>query len=167
MEFPIRRSLRLRNYDYSTAGGYFITICTDQKKCILSHIEQGTELDRASIQLTRLGYIAKETIMDLQTRYSISIDSFVIMPNHIHMIVVLEKCEKIRTIGQIIGAYKSLVTKQWRELCNANGIKMEKLWQRNYYEHVIRNDSDYWEKTKYIEENPDKWSADREYISVI
>ncbi len=165
MDLPIRKNTRLKTYDYSTEGGYFITICTENRKCILSEVEDGNELRRASIHLTKLGYIARDTMCSLEERYNIQVDSYVIMPNHIHMILLLKAFQDSKTIGQLVGAYKSLVAKQWRDLCNAHGITAGTIWQRNYYEHILRNKADYLEKARYIDENPDQWHLD-EYAAI-
>ena len=163
MELNSRKQLRLKNYDYRATGSYFITICTEQKRCVLSQIVQMDQLSRAHVQLTELGYIVQAVLADLEGRYNVSVDSYVIMPNHVHFILIQNQQLSSKTVGQIVGALKSLVTKRWRDRCNACGIEMGKLWQRNYYEHIIRNDEDYREKAKYIDENPDKWCLDSEY----
>ena len=160
MDLPSRKSLRLKNFDYTQTGGYFITLCTNSHKWILSSIIQGTEVHRAQIVLTELGEIAQSTLLETSKKYSVHIDSYVIMPNHIHMIVFITDNPNSNSTGQFIGAFKSLVAKHWRDVCNASGTTSGKLWQRNYYDHVLRNHQDYLEKLKYIEENPDKWHLD-------
>lgn len=68
------------------------------------------------------------------------------------------------TIGQFIGAFKSIVANQWRKECDRRKVVMGKLWQRDFYDHIIRNEADYMEKRKYIEENPDKWARDKLFV---
>lgn len=164
MEMPKRKNIRLSGYDYSGAGGYFVTICTHQHICALSRIRDGGQFERAGIELTDVGSIAEEVLIRMSAQYAIPVDAYVIMPNHIHMILRIEEQAKNNiTIGRFVGAFKSLVAKQWREACDERGSIMGKLWQRNYYEHILRNRQDYLEKRKYIDENPDKWQMDDMY----
>ena len=87
------------------------------------------------------------------------------MPNHIHMLVTIENGENGGSIsvGRFIGAFKSIVSNRWSAVCTRRGVIMGKLWQRDYYDHIIRNEADYLEKWKYIDENPDKWAEDDLY----
>ena len=90
MELPKRKPTRLKGYDYSQNGAYFVTICTHNRKCILGNIV-GQGLAPAEIVLSQYGKIAKEQLLDLENRYkTIKIDKYVIMPNHIHIIVILD-----------------------------------------------------------------------------
>ena len=160
MDLPNRKSLRLKYYDYTKAGGYFITLCTHNHKWILSSVTPSTDGRRPQIILTELGRIAQSTLLEISTKQGIHIDSYVVMPNHIHMIVFIMDNPNSTSTGRFIGAFKSLVAKHWRDACNARGTTAGKLWQRNYYDHVLRNHQDYVEKLKYIDENPDKWHLD-------
>ena len=164
MDMPKRKNIRLSNYDYSQVGGYFITICTQDKKQILSCVEKGTECFRANVALTELGQIAQKVMEELPAQYGYCLDAYVIMPNHIHMLLMKEAKESDKTVGQLIGAYKSLVANRWYKVCDIKGIAAGKIWQRNYYDHILRNEADYLEKRKYIEENPAKWNLDELYI---
>jgi len=166
MDMPKRKNIRLSNYDYSQAGGYFITICTQDKKQILSRIEEVTTYTRANVVLTELGQIAQKVMEELPERYGYCLDTYVIMPNHIHMVLFrkTEMKDNAKTVGQLIGAIKSLTTNNWCKICDARGITAGKIWQRNYYDHILRNEADYAEKRKYIDENPDKWHLDDLYV---
>lgn len=154
-----RKHPRLANYDYSTAGAYYITICTHNRRCLLSHI-----LDRganpAKIQYTLYGKIAKEQLFLLEKRYPfLKIDQYVIMPNHIHAIFLLGEAagdSQRPTITDIICAYKSLTTIECKK---ANPI--DKLFQTSFYEHVIRGSEDYYEIAEYIANNPKQWELDK------
>lgn len=182
-----RRSIRLKGYDYSQEGLYFITICVQDKICRFGHIENGKMI------YNQYGTIAhNEWINTPNIRTNIILHEFVIMPNHIHGII--EITEKLsyngaydtpseseigeydtpqrtdelhssvrshlrspsQTIGAIVRGYKSAVTKQ----LNALGLT-EKLWQRNYYEHIIRDEQSYIRITEYIRNNPKKWADDK------
>ena len=109
-----------------------------------------------------LGKLAERILHELSEEYGVQILAYVIMPNHIHVILMLES-SKI-TVGRFVGAFKSLVSNRWQKVCDERGVQMGKLWQRNYYDHILRNDADCLEKMKYIDENPDKWAMDELYI---
>ena len=158
---PKRKHTRLARYDYNTAGAYFITICTQNRQCLLSHIV-GRGLAPAEIQYTIYGRIAKEQLLLLEQRYpSIKIDRHVIMPNHIHAILFLEEVAgaSLRpTVTDIVCAYKSLTTRQCKK-----AQPIEKLFQSSFYEHVIRGREDYNEIAEYIVKNPNQWELDKLY----
>ena len=162
MDIAKRKLIRLQEYDYSSAGAYFVTICTHGRNSILSKIRRGDPCGRPSILLSPLGKIADETFSKVEALYGVNFDFRVIMPNHIHFIVFLpEQRATTRvapTLGRVVGAYKSLVANRGRAFVGGHRI-----WQRNYYEHIIRNDEDLNETRRYIEENPIKW-LDDEYF---
>ena len=158
-----RKNIRLYGYDYSQAGGYFITVCTSDRKCILSRVLPGNQFVLADIQLTELGHIADGVLHEVSERTGICLNDHVIMPNHIHMILQIPVGGTEYTIGEYIGMFKSLTLHQWRKICNREGRLMGSVWQRNYYEHVLRNEADYKEKLRYIQENPDAWDRDDLY----
>jgi len=175
-----RRSIRLKGYDYSQAGLYFVTICTQDRECIFGEIIddcRGT-MHRA---LNEYGRIAeKEWIKTSEIRSNIHLDVFVIMPNHIHGIIRINGdpvgayCNTplspnmnqssfkspSNNIGAIIRGYKSSVTKQINILRNKPGVPV---WQRNYYGHIIRDKKSYHQISEYIQTNPLKWRDDKYY----
>ncbi len=154
-----RKSIRLKNYNYAKNGYYFITICTQNHKKIFGKIENN------EMQLNQLGKIAYDNLENLQKKQlNIELDTFIIMPNHIHAIIIIEKniqnnSNKI-TVGKTIGIYKSIVFYEYLNLCKQKNIKTKKLWQRNFYEHIIRNEEDLWNTQEYIKNNPSKWEND-------
>ena len=158
---PKRKHPRLDDYDYSTTGAYFITICTQSRRCLLSHIV-GRGLAPAEIQYTVYGRIAQEQLLLLEQRYpSLKIDRYVIMPNHIHAILLLEETaggSQRPTIMDIVCAYKSLTTRQCKKI-----RPIDKLFQTSFYEHVIRGYEDYKEIAEYIVNNPKQWELDKLY----
>ena len=158
---PKRKHPRLDHYDYSTPGGYFITICTHNRRCLLSRIV-GRGLAPAEIRYTPYGLIAREQLLLLEERYpSLKIDQYVIMPNHIHAILVLEESSGNRrnlSVTDIVCAFKSLTTRQCKKL-----HPIDKLFQTSFYEHVIRGREDYQEIAEYILNNPQKWELDQLY----
>ena len=159
---PKRKRVRLEHYDYSTPGGYFITICTHNRRCLLSRIV-GRGLAPAEIQYTPYGKIAREQLLLLEERYpSLKIDQYVIMPNHIHVLLLLKEApgdSRSPSVTDVICTFKSLTTRQCKK---ANPI--DKLFQTSFYEHVIRGREDYHEIAEYIVNNPQKWELDHLYV---
>ncbi len=164
-----RKNLRLQGYDYSQNGAYFVTICTNQRKCILSSLRRGDPCGRPRIELSRLGRIVEEEMQWAAEKYDIKIDAYVIMPNHVHLIVVLENdpeayratARVAPTLGMIVGALKSRAANRWRDLQAEPTV----VWQRGYYDHVIRDDKDYIVRLNYIDTNPDKWAEDKYFTT--
>ena len=167
MKYPERKPLRLKNYDYSTPGAYFVTTCTAGKKCVLSTVV-GDGLARPVVKLTNIGYIVERQIEDIPQRFpSVTVDKYVIMPNHIHLLLsihrdaeqaIQEKAGRTSpspTVGDVIRVLKSMSTRQARPY-GSNGP----LFQRFFYDHIIRNEQDYGEIWAYIEENPFRWTED-------
>ena len=162
-----RRSIRLKNYDYTQKGAYFVTICTRNKQCIFGDIEKG------KIKLNSLGKIAHDCWTEIPLHFPhIKLDVFVIMPNHIHGILWIEReiytAYEKREYGKMIAgsipcvirSYKSSVTKNINQLCNQKG--MSSVWQRNFYEYINRSEESLEVIRKYIIENPLKWEHDSE-----
>ena len=156
-----RKSLRINGYDYSQPGKYFVTICTQNRLEILSQIyteKRGTNNEEVLIKLYKFGKIVKEEIDHINNKYNnINIEKYVIMPNHIHLIIEIKE-KTIITLNHLIMQFKSITTNRYiKEIKN----KFEKkIWQRNYYEHIIRNEKEYLEIYEYIENNPLKWKED-------
>ena len=138
---PTRKWPRLREFDYSSEGFYFLTICTEGRNCLLSNIMQ-TENSEPYVKLTEYGEIAETYILGIA-----GIDKYVIMPNHIHLI--LHKTNG-KPIASDVRSFKGLVTKKLGK----------SIWQDYYYDHVIRDENDYLTKWNYIENNPAKWIED-------
>lgn len=164
---PRRKAVRLANYDYAQNGAYFVTICAAEKYPLFGVVRRGDPCGRPpvspSVQLTPLGQIAQDLLISLDTLCPVSVPCFIVMPNHIHAILVLEQQATARvapTLGQVVGAYKSRVAHQWLAVCKKRGVVMGKIWQRGYYEHVIRNPDDFDQIAAYIQGNPARW-ADR------
>ena len=157
-EQQFRKHLRLSEYDYSSNGFYFITICCKQFKSHFGHI-----IDDVMI-LNEFGIVADQQWNHLAKRFpSVNCHSHQIMPNHMHGIIEIHNSSKIRLqVGQVIGAYKSLTYKFCRELSGKNSF--ERIWQSNFYEHVIRNDAAFEKISRYIETNPAQWDKDSYYI---
>lgn len=157
-KLPRRKNIRLKNYDYSQNGYYFVTICTKDKQCILWDNHVGAPTGRP--ELSDIGVIVETAIENIPNIYiNVHIDNYIIMPNHIHMIIVLQDSGEGRpmgapTISQIINQFKGFITKQ-------AGYS---IWQKLFYDRVIRNDHEYQEISEYIVTNPIKWELDKYYI---
>ncbi len=157
MERPKRKTNRLKGYDYSQTGGYFITICVKNKENILWSNIGGSLSNEKSI-LSDIGSLVNMAIKNIPHIYDgVSVDKYVIMPNHVHLILILPgKVTKGTTspsISTIIGQLKRYVTRQV-------GYP---IWQKLFYDRVIRNEMDYKSYWQYIDENPLKWKDDEYY----
>ena len=171
-EFPKRKAVRLKKYNYSKAGAYFLTICTKDKKPILSSISVGDgALDVPSPQLTRIGKIVEKYILSTSKIENVSVKQYVIMPNHIHLIILIKP-----TINEYIDYLNNLGTSKapsptnemiphivstFKRFCNKE--IGENIFQRTYYDHIIRDKEDYQTRAKYIYENPKRWFYDELY----
>ena len=161
MILPQRKNTRLKNYNYSLPGAYFITVCTKDRKEVLSKIIVGTGvLDCPQNVLTPYGIIAEKYINQMNEFYeNISVDKYVIMPNHIHFLIRILPCNggppgrSVPTnsvIGKFVGTFKRFCNKEY-----GNNI-----WQSRSYDHIIRNETDYREIWNYIDTNVLKWDKD-------
>ena len=231
-----RRSIRLKDYDYSRPGAYFITICTHNRECVFGEITVG------KMTFNEFGKIANQFWVDIGNRFpNVELDEFVIMPNHVHGILVFTAsvgagftparasagrattgratagrattgratagrattgratagratagrattgrattgrattgrattgratvgratARVAPTLGQIVGAYKSVVSNECLKIYKSKNLYLGKLWQRNYYEHIIRDQNDLNRIRKYIMENPLKWREDKYFV---
>jgi REP element-mobilizing transposase RayT len=180
-----RRSIRLKGYNYSQAGAYFITICTQGRECLFGQVIEGV------MQLNEYGWIVHdEWVRTADVRPNVELDLFVVMPNHLHIIVVIHshdggrgvlqyaptsyagttenQTSRLRspsqTIGAIVRGFKSASTKRINELRKTPGAAV---WQRNYFEHIIRDDESLHHIRQYIVENPLRWHLDAENPNAI
>ncbi|MDD2165558.1 transposase [Glaesserella parasuis] len=160
MNKPQRKIIRLQKYDYSQNGFYFITVCINNKLCLLGDIyENKTILNDAGKMIE---YWYKE--IEKHFNYVYCLD-YVIMPNHIHFILNIENSEndKSPSLFSIIQWFKTMTTNHYiRNVKENNWAYFNKrLWQRSYYEHIIRNEKSYIEICEYIQNNPLNWQLDK------
>lgn len=158
MELPTRKQIRLPDYDYGQNGAYFITICTKNRQRTLWNPLVGTAIGRPN--LSDYGRFADTAINNIAKIYpNASVDKYVIMPNHIHLLLILSgdggRPVAVPTISQIINQMKGYASRQ-------AGFS---LWQGRYYEHAIRNEADYLDVWQYIDGNPSKWPEDEYYAA--
>ena len=155
-ELPKRKQNRLTNYNYSTPNAYFITICTNKRQNLFWN-DVGATIGRPQdVPLTQYGKIVQEAINAIPVRYSaISVDHYVIMPNHIHLLLQIhnDAFGQPMTVSTVINQLKGAVSK-------SAGFSV---WQKGFYDHVIRGDADYNEVWTYIEGNPGRWTEDKLY----
>lgn len=159
-KFIGRKSNRLRNYDYSQNGCYFITICTKHKKHLLSHImnvRAGFHARPKEIVKTPIGYDFEKSLFFAATKYNFTIENYIIMPNHVHLLLTFDNdfssClggHGNPPVPKVIGEIKSYTTKLYRERENDSSLI---LWHRSFFDHIIRNEEDFQNTWNYIEYN--------------
>jgi putative transposase len=151
-QYHHRRSIRLRNYDYSQCGRYFVTICVQNRECLLGSIHQGIFSASESGKVVQLALQALQQNCD-----EITIESWVVMPNHIHFILEIQQQTDV-SLSELVRQFKYTTTKQINALRNSPGTKV---WQRNYYENIIRTDRAHQIIKNYIQQNPVHWQIDQ------
>ena len=163
MDIPNRKPTRCKNFDYSSAGAYFITICVKDRKNLLGQIVGTGVLDGPLNKLSDYGKIAERYILQLNDFYEhLSVDNFVIMPNHIHILLSVLKYDgpsgtpvpTNNTISRFVSTFKRFCNKEYGR----------NIWQRSFNDHIIRNENDYLVRWNYIDSNPAKWCDDRYYV---
>lgn len=168
-EYHHRRSIRLQGYDYSQTGIYFVTICTHKRQCLFGEICNGKMI------LNQIGKIvAQEWLKSAEIRQEITLDQWIIMPNHLHGIVVInnklgaslaplrgDECgkRKPKSLSSFIGGFKSSVTKRINTICEHSDSV---IWQRNYYEIIVRDEKQLNQIRQYMINNPQTWDEDPE-----
>ena len=183
-----RRSIRLKGYDYAQPGTYFVTVVTLDRVCVFGDMVGG------AMRLNGAGTLAQRTWEALPCRFpGIGLDAFVVMPNHIHGIVTIDQSVGVPlvgtqdddharmtagakastrvapTLGDVVGAYKSIVTVEYARGMKTDGWRpfRGRLWQRNYYEHIIRDENELDRAREYVVNNPLQWALDRENPAVV
>lgn len=180
-ELHHRKSIRLKNYDYSQEGAYFITICVQNKECLFGKIAGG------EMQLNSAGLMIEKWYFELEKKFSsIQCGEHVVMPNHFYCILIkvdgvcnhnvgadLRVCPSLTpnvetsSINKITQWFKTMTTNEYiRGVKEFNWLPFRKrLWQRNYYEHIIRSNASYSEIAQYIVNNPSKWEKDAFFVT--
>lgn len=163
-----RRSIRLAGYDYSTAGGYFVTICSANKRRVFGNIEDDI------LRLNVYGRIvAQEWERTAILRTNVILDEWIVMPNHFHGILFIDnnsldevagKTLQANSLGAILGQFKSVVTKRINACREERGLSKVQVWQRNYHERIIRDENELNKTRRYIGENPLNWNTDENYL---
>lgn len=175
-ELPKRKNTRLKGFNYSSVGCYFITICVKDKRDMLGRVVVGAASGRPDappsqprMELSRYGKITKSWICGISEKYpDVTIENHVIMPNHIHMILSIKEAgaqsgmgngrpdaAPTAAVGRIIGYFKYQTTKE---------IDINGFWQRSYHDHIIRNEQEYHKIWNYVDENPIRWATDCYFV---
>ena len=176
MDVMARRPNRLKNYNYSSTGYYYVTICSNNRQNIFGKcknvVGEGLASSHNKIQLSDLGQIIDKQWRDIPKQFgNIEIDNYVIMPNHIHGILIVnnQKREDARpspTVSDVICSFKSKCTVEYIRLIKRNDLNISgKIWQRSFFDHVIRNDRSLKNIREYIKNNPATWDIDEENIN--
>jgi putative transposase len=178
-----RHSIRLKGYDYTQAGAYFVTVCTKDRACLFGDVADG------EMRLNQIGYIVRQCWLAIPEHFPrVLLDEFMVMPNHVHGIIVIIRAThnvgathaspqpnasplrarphgpQRQSVASIVGSFKSAATKRINEHRGTPGTPV---WQRNYYEHIIRNDESLNRIRQYIMNNPLQWTLDRENPAVV
>ena len=166
---PKRKKNCLENYDYSSSGAYFITVCTKDRKALfwdeqqMDCVGEDSILPPDDMRLSAYGKIVDEAIQNIPQNYpGVALWQYVIMPNHVHMILVVPTDN-----GRIISSPTSVLTVIGQMKRYASKKIGENIWQRSFHDHIIRNGKDYEKIAKYIAENPAKWKEDCFYAEAV
>ncbi len=161
--YPSRRAPRLREYDYAQPGAYFVTLCVHDHSCLFGAITSG------AMHQSVTGAMAASIWEGLPDHYAgIELDAWMLMPNHLHGIVVLldpAPHAGALTLSQLIGRYKSFTTHEYQRIGTGPTTDARPLWQRSFHERVIRNGRELDAVRAYILNNPVKWQVDRDLAS--
>lgn len=159
-ERPNRKKLRYRSYDYASQGAYMVTICTHGRKCLFGRVAQGR------CQLSLFGQMVKQTLEALTGQMKMSLTDCVVMPNHLHFIVMIEEAaapgDKRASVIDLVRDLKSLTTRAYIQLVKEGQCLPfdGKIWQRSFYDSIIDSYEQYVNASYYIETNPQNWHAD-------
>jgi len=167
-----RRSVRLKRWDYASRGAYFVTVCAHGRECVFGEVRSGR------VVLNGADKIVESAWNDLPLHYPrVELDVFVVMPNHVHGILIIgrglsvgarhasplrkmPRGPKRGSVGAIVGSFKSAATRRVNTLRKTPGLP---LWQRNYYEHIIRGEAEINRAREYVLHNPLKWLEDENH----
>ncbi len=176
-----RRSIRLRGYDYAWPGAYFVTICTQDRQCLFGEVHDGV------MRPNDAGHMVERWWHELSNKFAEArLDAFVVMPNHVHGILIVGADRRVRpedigqthrsaptrdtpTLGDVMRWFKTMTTNEYLRNIKARGWPgvRRTVWQRNYYEHVVRGETDLDRVRRYIQTNPRTWAEDTENPSVV
>lgn len=167
MALSERKSIRLRGYDYSNPGAYFVTVCTQKRQCLFPFAVGAAPCGRPNPARE----IAEEWLEKLTDKYpGVLLEKYVVMPNHIHLLLRFVSWEEAGghmgpPLQEVLDWYKTMTTNAYIRAVKSGRLPcfQGRIWQRGYYEHVIRNERDYLEIWRYIDQNPARWNEDEYY----
>lgn len=160
MKLPNRKPTRLKGYDYSASGAYFVTICTQNREQLFEIENVGNDLCVVPPEQNR---IIHKWLKETENKFdNIKIDKYVIMPNHIHIIVVITERHAGRSLHDVMQWFETMVTNEYIRDVKKGVLKPfnKRLFQQSFHDHIIRGEKDYKEIWEYIDTNPLKWELD-------
>ena len=163
MEYPKRKHIRLKDYDYSQAGAYFLTICAENRALLFSAVVGRGLLDAPEVRLTEIGRCIQDAMTYLEEHDPvIKIVASVIMPNHVHVLLVIQPeasgaSRRPRPTEMRVPKFVSSLKRYTNRVCNHS------LWQTSYHDHIIRDEEDFLRHWTYIDQNPALWAEDEYY----
>lgn len=160
MELPKRKQIRLREYDYSSAGAYFVTVCVEGRHHLFGEITKDDVGAHLCVRPNRPDLLITKWLLEIQNKYTgVFVDCYNVMPDHVHFVLVITGEHTGSPLPEMVQWFKTQTTNEY-----IRGVKKglyqpftKKLWQRNYFEHIIRNRDDLLETRRYIEANPLRW----------
>ncbi len=168
MEMPKRKSIRLKDYDYSQNGAYFVTICTHNRECLFGDIVGADSISARTCDSISARMIDEIFVKTINEHKHVFCTKYVIMPNHFHAIIVIERAdiESAPTLPQIVQSFKRYSTIEYIKMVKRGALPPfdKHIWQRGYYEHIIRNEKCYNDIWNYIDNNPLLWKQDCSHI---
>ena len=164
MDIPKRKPNRLPDFDYSTPGLYFLTICVAGKQCLLANIVGGGAFDAPQVHLTKFGKVVEKHILAGNQIPNVRVDKYVIMPNHIHLLIAVDYDGSSKAPTPTNATIPHFVS-TFKRFCHQEiGTP---IFQRSYYDHIVRGEKDYLKIWEYIENNPARWKEDCFYMEDI
>ena len=163
---PFRKRVRAEGFDYAQPGWYFVTICTQDRQCLLGSISSGV------VDLSPAGRMVYDELQHLPERFiSVGLDAFVVMPNHVHGIIILKPDDNGRSpvsLSDVVSAYKRITTNTYVRKVRGDGWPPfpGRLWQRSFHDRIVRSDRHVDRLRDYIEANPFLWTKDTYYVAV-
>jgi len=149
-EIHHRRSIRLQGYDYTNAGIYFVTICCHQRQHLFG------EIDNGKMKISAIGQIVSNLWQKIPQSFpNVELDGFILMPDHLHGIIIISESKEKSSLANIIQNFKSISSRTINRINKSYGIS---IWQRNYYERIVMTEQELKKLREYIENNPANWT---------
>ena len=156
-EIHHRRSIRLQGYDYTNTGIYFVTICSYQRQHLFGDIDNG------EMKINAIGQIASNLWQKIPQHFpNVELDAFILMPDHLHGIIVISESTEKSTLANIVQNFKSISSRKINRISKNYGVS---IWQRNYYERIVRSEQELKNLREYIENNPANWEGSQYRIN--
>ena len=166
MDLLSRKRQRLKNYDYSQNGAYFVTVCTQGKRCLFGYIRQG------KLHLNVAGKRLERHLLKMQEVQGVSVEQYKVMPNHIHILLVIQRensgttLRSFPTVSSLMQGFKAVTTAQYVKLVKTGKCPafQSRIWQKSFHDHIVRGEEDFLKIWEYIAYNELKWEQDCFYV---